>query len=188
MKKLTILFVLLLILTGCKKTNALAVPFDIETYNTDVSYYEGLTNEDSMFLGTTIKEIKRTIDENGHGVFVIGFRECSHCQIAMQYLNQVAKELDVHVYYIDAMSKEYPILDTEDFDIMNEILYDYYREDEDGTRELQTPHVFSIIDGKISESYIGTPWKGSNYNDDDINKLLDIYRKILKPFSSQSQD
>ena len=186
MKKLITIIICLLILTGCK--NDYSKPWNINTYDADMSYYEGLNRSGHMFVGTTVGELKRLIDEKGYGVFVFSHKFCAHCQIAMKMMNDVAEELNVYIYYIDGYSDEYPIQDTENYDILFDILFDYLKEDENNEKAFFTPHIFSIIDGKIVESYIGTTWEGLDYTKTDEKNLKDIYRNILKPFAPKNQD
>lgn len=178
-------------LFGCSKQQEkpdLTKEFTVETYKADMSGYENLKSSNHMFLGTTVSELKRTVDEGGYGVFVLSRTGCPSCQLAMQYLNEVAEELGVYIYYIDAQSDAYPILGTENYDVLYDVLYETIPENENGERDLQTPEVVTIVDGKITGSQIGTTWGGSNYTDKDVSKLEDIYRKLLTPFVQESQD
>ena len=186
MKKILTILICLLILSGCGKDYS--KPWGIETYEADMSYYEGLNKTGHMFKGTTVKELKRLIDNKGYGVFVFSHKFCAHCQIAMRMMNEVAEDLNVYIYYIDGYSDEYPIQDTENYDILLDILYDYMKEDEDGEKAFFTPHIFSIIDGEIKDSYIGTTWEGLDYTENDEKNLKNLYRSILKPFADKNQD
>ena len=182
MKKILLVLILLFSMLGCSPKPDLDNPFVLETYQCDMSGYEGLKAYKHMFLGTTVKELERTINEKGYGVFVLSRTGCDHCQITMQYLNEVAEELNVNVYYIDGTSETYPILGTDNYQILYDILYTTLNEGKDG-KELQTPEVFSVINGTIVKYQIGTTWKGFDYDENDINELKAVYRKILTPFS-----
>ena len=192
MKKILSVLMCLLFLAGCSEKEVAKPDFNsdftVETYKVDMSGYENIKSTGHMFLGTTVSELKRTIDEKGYGTFVLSRTSCSHCQIAMQYLNQAAEELGVHVYYIDAESDTYPILGTDNYDTLYNALYDVLAEDDEGNKELQTPHFFTIIDGEIVGSQIGTTWNGSSYSESDANKLVETYKKLLTPFVNESQD
>lgn len=192
MKKILSVLMCLLFLVGCSEKEVAKPDFNsdftIETYKVDMSGYENLKSSGHMFLGTTVSELKRTIDEKGYGAFILSRTSCSHCQIAMQYLNQAAEELGVYVYYIDAESETYPILNTENFNILYDVLYDVLEKGDDGEKEMQTPHLFTIIDGEIVGSQIGTTWNGSSYSESDTNKLVETYKSLLTPFVDESQD
>ncbi len=188
MKKLFSILCILLILVGCAKEDSTLKPdldneFVVETYQVDMSGYQNIKSNGHMFKGTTVSELKRTIDEKGYGVFVLSRVGCSFCQLAMQHLNSVAEELGVYVYYIDAESEAYPILGTDDFDVLENALLETLEEDEDGEKVIQTPEVFTIVDGLITSYQIGTTWTGGEPSDSDIEKLKDTYRKMLTPFA-----
>lgn len=191
MKKIISLLLILLCLVGCSTeypTPDLSSNFELETYLVDMSGYENLKSTNHMFKGTTVSELKRTVDEKGYGVFVLSRTSCSHCQSAMQYLNAVAEELGVYIYYIDAESETYPIVGTDNYQTLYDILEPVLEKGDDGQKSIQTPDVFTIVDGEITSNYIGTTWTGSNYDEDDVNDLKEVYTKMLKPFSSVSQD
>ena len=181
MKKIICLLILLLCLSACNKKPDMSKPFELETYACDMSGYEGLSSTKHMFKGTTVRELERTVNEKGYGVFVLSRTGCNHCQMAMQYLNAVAEELGVTIYYIDAMSDEYPILGTDNYDILFDLLYTTLNEGDEG-KEIQTPEVFTVVDGIITSSQVGTTWTGSDYDENDINELKAVYRKMLTPF------
>lgn len=192
MKKIISLLLILLCLVGCSSESYpspdLSTNFELETYLADMSGYENLKSTGHMFKGTTVSELKRTVDEKGYGVFVLSRTTCSHCQLALQYLNAVAEELGVYVYYIDAESDTYPILGTDNYNVLYEILEPVLEKDDNGEKAIQTPDVFTIVDGEITANQIGTTWTGSNYDDKDVEELKAVYTKMLKPFSSVSQD
>lgn len=182
MKKFFIILLTVLCLFGCSKKPDKSIPFELETYACDMSGYEGMDARKHMFVGTTVKELERTVLEEGYGVFVLSRTGCNHCQMVMRYLNEVAEELDVKIYYIDATSEEYPIVGTDNYELLFDLLYSTLNTGKDG-KEIQTPEVFTIVEGKITSYKIGTTWKGSEYDDNDINELKALYRKMLTPFA-----
>ena len=126
MKKLLILLGCILLLCGCmKKEERVVLDYqnDFITYKADMSGYEGLTSSNHRFLGITVSELKKAIDEDKSGIFVLSRKGCTHCQLLMRYMNEAANELDVYIYYIDAESNTYPILGTDDYDVLLEAMY-----------------------------------------------------------------
>lgn len=179
MRKFLILLCSLFLITGCSFGNSSKIKYiEIETYRPDMSKYMGLNTDGHNFTGTTVKELKRVIDEEASGIFVLSREGCDHCQMVMQYLNEVAIETDNTIYYIDATSNEYPIQGTENYELLYQMLYDFLGEG-DGERQLQTPHVIVVVNGYIKESKIGTTWTGLNYDEDDVKELKDLYRKMF---------
>ena len=160
--------------------------FKVDTFNVDMSGYAGIKAVNHHFLGTTVSELKRTIDEKGSGIFYVGYVGCSWCQDCLRYLEEVAEELDVKIYYIDAYSEAYPVVyDKETFALLKEILDPLLKTDEDGEKVVFTPHVFTVINGQFDGSQISVPedWEFGNPTQSQIDGLKAIYRKILEPFS-----
>lgn len=183
MKKISLLLLILFLFAGCSSKPKVDynTDFSIETYKADMSGYEGLKSVGHRFLGTTVSQLKKTVDEKGYGIFVLSRTDCPHCQQLMKLINQVAEEYDVYVYYIDALSAKYPILDTDDYELLYELMWDAM-DKIDGVKQLQTPTLFTIIDGETVSYKVGASWKGLEYERSDIDNILGIYREMLEPF------
>jgi len=173
-------------LTSCYSKDY-SIPYDIETYDCDMSLYEEVNEKDNCFKQTSVEQLEKLIEEKGYGIFVFSRTSCSHCQIVMKYIDEIASDMGLTVFYIDALSEEHPVLGTSNFDFLMDYLNDYLKSGEDGP-ELQTPHVFTIMDGEIKDSKVGTTWNGLDYSDDDIESLKQLYIEMFKPFASKNQD
>ena len=186
MKKILICLILFLILIGC--SNKKEIPdfnsdFKIETYRADMSGYNGLTSVNHQFLGTTVSQLKKTIDEKGYGAFVLSRTTCDHCQLCMKYINQAAKELGVNVYYLNGESSIYPIVGTDDYDVLDFYTKSIQEKDETGEVVLQTPHFFTVVNGKFVDSYVGVKFKDDlNPTQKEVDDLVDKYKKALEVF------
>ena len=186
MKKTFVCLILLLVMFGCSKNKE--VPnfnsgFEIETYRTDMSGYNGLTSVNHRFLGTTVSQLKKTIDENGYGAFVLSRITCDHCQLCMKYINQAAEELGVYVYYLNGESSIYPIVGTDDYDVLDFYTKSIQEKDETGEIVLQTPHFFTVVNGKFVDSFVGVKFKDDlNPTDSEIKDLVNKYKKALEVF------
>lgn len=183
MKRFGLILITLLILTSCSKIKPdFDSGFSLNTYKADMSKYNGLSYSDHMFIGTTVKELERCIKEKGYGAFVLSRNNCEGCQLLMKYLNEAAKEAEVYVYYIDCNSNEYPIVNTDDYDLLDELTKSI-QEELDGEICLQTPHLFTVINGKFVDSYVGGIFKDSdNPTDKELDNMTNLYKKALKPF------
>lgn len=156
--------------------------FKVETYIPDMSHYNGVNSVNHMFKGTTVKELEKTIKEKGYGAFVLSRVTCDHCQASMKYLNEVAEKLGVYVYYIDGESNRYPIVDTDDYDLLDELLKPI-EEKLDGEYTLQTPHFFTIINGEFIDSLVGVDFDNLNKpSQNEIDKLMNEYEHALIRF------
>ena len=180
MKKIITVLSIVLILFSCASNKVEPVEdFYIEAKAVDMSIYNGVDAVKHCFKETSVSELTRVLEEKGSGVFYIGYKECPHCQILVQYLNEVAMDLGVTVYYIPGTDK------TGNFIITGKI-YDELLKDldpildvnEDGEKAIYTPHVFTIIKGEFKESKIS----GGAESSSEIKELKNEYRKILEPF------
>lgn len=175
MKKIfVILSILVMILTGCEETSS---PSATDTVNghheVDLSAF-GVTSD--RIVGADGRMLLDAIDNRSSGVFLLSNSTCEYCLIAMPLITEVADELGVNVYYIDTESSTYPF-NAYAIDII-EALYDHLEVDDQGVKTIYTPHLFSIVSGKVSKSHIGL--LGHVYDSDrDDERLKDIYRDIL---------
>lgn len=183
MKKIFSILTVLLIIVGCSKPKPnFDSGFSISTYNCDMSGYKGLTSANHIFKGVTVKDVEKTIKEKGYGAFVLSRKGCDHCQIVMRYINEAAEELGVNVYYIDGESDVYPIVGTDDYELLDNLLKPI-EEMLDGDYTLQTPHFFTIVNGEFVDSYIGVKFKDDlNPTDKEIENLINKYKKALEIF------
>jgi len=183
MKRLLVLLLIVLLLSGCQKEKPIKNDFDIETYEVDMTYYSGVTSN-NCFEGTSFEELKRCVEEKGSGIFYLGYIECPFCQSTVRYLDDVAMSLNVKVYYIDAYSDKYPFITNGNLDSFIELMYDYLPYDEEDDRKVAlTPHVFTIINGKVAQSQISfDPWNMNNPTETQIKLIKARYKEMLEPF------
>lgn len=185
MKKLISFLAILLFLCGCgtKDSSEVNYTYEVNTKPADMSGYDGMHSTGHMFVNVTVDELFNVIDNKSSGVFYLGRTNCGCCQTCVKYLNEVATNLNVTIYYIDAYDPVRPITDDETIDKLTSYLYDILAE-VDGERSLQTPTVFSVVNGNLKNSLICL----SNWVFDDpptdsqVKKLENKYTEILKPF------
>lgn len=183
MKKILACLTILLLLSGSEFLKPdFNLDFHIETYKCDMSHYKGLPSIGHQFVGTTVSELKKTIYGKGYGAFVLSRKGCEHCQASMQYLNKAAFDLGLTIYYIDAESSAYPIVDTDDYDLLDRLLKPI-EEKLDGEVTLQTPHFFTIIRGQFIDSFVGVDFKDTdNPTPNEIKQLTNKYKSALLRF------
>lgn len=193
MKKIISILLLLFITLGCSENPT--YQYEIESYDVDMSQYEGVSSTNHMFRRIVVEELFNCIDNKSSGVFYLGRENCGCCQSTTRYLNEVAEELGVTIYYINPYDKDSPLVDDdseivceeckERTDKLKEYLYEILDENSDGEKVLQTPEVFSIVDGKFYGYMIcmdSQRWDNPP-TQKQIDKLKDRYRRILKPFA-----
>ena len=99
------------------------------------------------------------------------------------YMNEAANELDVYIYYIDAESNTYPILGTDDYDVLLEVMYPIC-EEIDGEVGLQTPHFFTIVNGEYVDSKIGDKANSVTPGDKESERIVSEYKKMMQKFTA----
>ena len=186
MKKIILILAVMMLMCSCgKKEEPVNYTYEIKSKNVDMSGYEGVNSTKHNFRLITPTEFFNAYDAKSSGVFYLGRTNCACCQRVCRYLDEVARELDVTVYYIDPYNEEESLTgNPELFAKMKEYMFPILGI-EDGEKSLLTPQVFSLINGK----YAGSQICFDNYvldlppTDEQVEKFKDAYRAILRPFS-----
>jgi len=187
MKRCFILLCVMLILSSCGKKNEpekISYNYEIVSKSVDMSGYEGVNSVKHNFRLIIPDELFRCIDNKSSGVFYLGRTNCGCCQRVCRYLNEVAQELGVTVYYIDVYNEDESLMDKEVQDRMYEYL-DPILKEEEGEKNILTPQVFSVINGKFAgsqicfDNYVLDPTPTQK----QIEVFKNAYRDILRPFS-----
>lgn len=146
MKKLLTIFFSVILLTGCTST-----------HKSDMSGYDDFTDKDHVFYDMRVKEMIQKMDDKETFTVYFGFSECPYCNEAMPVLNEVAKERNQEVGYIN--TRKDPSwesnMDIDDYDQVVEVLGEYLTYDDEGKKHLYTPHVFFIKDGTVVQQQEG---------------------------------
>lgn len=179
MKK--ILLALLLLICACSRgyeridfKQKLVVDQRLNTFKVDMNAYKNMKSFDHQFLGITPNDLLEIKEEKITGLFLIGYSGCHVCQDAIQYLNEVAKENDIIVYYLDPYNKQYPLNEK------YEEVYSFLKPVIEG-EYLSTPLVFALKDGEFQDHHLGLV-KNWNYQENqikDIKELKNIYQKLI---------
>ncbi|MBP5279745.1 MAG: glutaredoxin family protein [Erysipelotrichaceae bacterium] len=188
MKKIFMILIFLLLLVSCGKKeekSEINYTYDIISKSVDMSAYEGVSSTKHKFRLITPTEFFNCMDNKSSGVFYLGRNNCGCCQRVTRYLDEVSRELDVTVYYIDVYNEEETLMDQDVQDKMYEYMYPILGESE-GEKTILTPQLFSVINGEFAGSQIcfddfeldPTP------TEKQIEKFKDAYRKILSPFAN----
>lgn len=142
-----------------------------------MSGYENFTDTDHVFYDMSVKQMKEAVENKETFVVYFGFSSCPYCNIAMPILNEVAKENDAFIFYIN--TRKNPSwtsnLDIDDYDYVVEYLRDYLSYDDNGKLHLYTPHVTFIKDGVIVKDHEGVV--GQDNTEQDREQLKQIYEE-----------
>lgn len=175
MKKrlLLIIFICIILITGCKKKNNPALDFKNEyesvngVVNKNGKEHRKITiDEKNPYIKTTPDEIVEMIDNNETFYLYVGDKLCPWCRSVLEKSIEVAKIYNINkIYYIEIWD-----------DDGNEILRDKY--------ELQDNKPVKVIDGKESYYKLLKSFDSvlSNYNlNIDDNKIEVGEKRIFAP-------
>lgn len=163
MKKFSLYFSIILIaLCGCTKTTTQSDKNNkgcddsqiCDTDNhADMSAYEGFIDEDHQFIKTDMSDFLLKLDANATAVYYFGYSTCPWCVEAVPILNEVAKEQNMPIYYID---KKAETSSEEESKKIEARLGDKLEADDEGNPHLYVPYVVAIRDGKVCAYHTGT--------------------------------
>lgn len=171
----------------------------LKTKTLDMSGYKWLEDKDPAFIQVSMQESLRLMDEGGSGIILYSYPDCPWCNRAVPVLNDAAKEMGIHVYYVDVYELE--LLDAsgksfsaEGKTIIQSMLKHYdsilKHETNSDTGEVEptlyTPEVVAIKKGQITghhtslvDSFNMTS-DTDQMNDDQKAELKGIYEDLFR--------
>ena len=173
----------LLLSAGCRKEDP--SPVYLTGPKSDMSAYEYLYDEDHVYYDLTVKEMVEAMEEGNTFVVLFGYAECEWCVEAVPVLNDIAKEFEFQVAYIDTRKDPSWKKNTDllDYDLLVKTVGEYLEFDSDGIRHLYTPTLFVIKDGAVVATHEGTV-EGHNarnrpMKEEEMEELRTIYRELF---------
>ena len=195
MKKILTCLLAVVLLAGCfnkteskKNTSSdtLTITNKVSLTSTkvDMKGYKWIRNDVADFQLISLKESLRMFEEGGTGILYYGYDECAWCNRAVPELNEVAKELNLTIYYVDASAK----VEKEDYKKLLEYIDPVLKVNSSGEKGFYVPAVIGVKNGKLVDYHVSL-LDSFELSKDDPNKQLsdaqkqelqDIYRKIAK--------
>lgn len=188
MKKLWIVAVFaVFIVSGCtkeetptKKQGCDDAPICDVADAADMSAYEGFDVADNQFIEITMDDAIQKMETDASGIFYFGFPTCPWCIEAVPIMNEVAKEMNLHIYYIN---KRAETSNEENIAKMTDILKDIVSENEEGVPTLYVPEVVVINDGEIIDHHADTVENHDAHErkmvDEEKAQLKEIYKELF---------
>lgn len=192
MKKIVLIFTLMMTLVSCGKAQATETEVDetvtitnsveFNTTTADMSGYKWLYDSEPAFVEITLEESIRMFSEGGSGILYYGYAGCPWCERAVPILNEVAKDLGVTVYYINVHAQTTMEAYNELLTYITPIL----ETDSNGEPEFKVPEVIGVKNGEITDHHLalvdGFKIEGDESQLDDSQKeeMENIYRTIIK--------
>lgn len=142
--------------------------------------YQFLDDPDPAFLEISSETSLDFFVKKYTGVLYYGRVGCPYCERAVPVLNQVAKDLDQKIYYIDVSKK---IADTT-FQKLSGYLSETFQPDENHIPSLFVPDVIAIKDGKIKKYHVGLVpeyhiQENTMLDQTSKEKLYDLYKDLM---------
>ena len=169
--KLFVSFCVLISLCSCNTVSNSNKDFEIYTYNYDFQFY-GFDNDDISLKASTVSALKSVLDNSKTAIFTISSPTCLSCKNALTFINDVAIKHNLTIYNIDPYSSDYPVFDTEDYDVLLSLL-DVIGIN--GDVDFELPIVLIINKGNIDVHLIGF----DHTNGLTYDQNLDIFDKLL---------
>lgn len=196
MKKIVLVLFAALLLVGCgdKKVEAYDLPdgdmvtIDLIDVAVDMSGYQGFTDKDHNYRRVSIKEVFRLVEEGATGVVYFGYTSCPYCQRVVPVLNEVAKEYNHTVYYVDVYNEVDKVTDV-DVEKYFELFDGFLETDSDGNPQFLVPQVFFIYNGKVIAGNTGVvdsfSTSQTDLTKDQKEELTNIFAKMFASIASK---
>lgn len=156
----------------------------------DMARYSGLSENPNFYQISMDDSLKMIETQTGTAVLVYGYPDDQYSQLAIPILNEVAKEEETNLYYIDVKSSDITSkTEDEQNEITNRMLSDYdslIPRNEDGSYNFVLPFVVGIKDGEIKGSHLALvdgfeiTEENNQLNEDQVNELKTIYKEIVE--------
>ena len=200
MKKLFIML-LVLFMAGCSMTtpepeptpstgsHGCSVVAPCGDEKADMSAYENFMDTDHVFVSATFEDALKAIENDQTFILYTGFSTCPWCLEAMPILNEVAKEFDATVSYINTRpdhtrESELRVSDNPDYVQFVEVMDAVLSTNEDGEKHLYVPFVFFIKEGELvawhEDTFPEHDAHERTMTEDEIERLTEIYRDGFK--------
>lgn len=148
--------------------------YEIFTYAYDFQIY-GLDNNKCCLKASTVSSLKSVIDNKQTAIFFISSPSCISCKTIISLLNDICFDKNLTIYDIDLYSSIYPVFETDDFDILINVLKNGVINNEN---EFVIPIIIIINDGIIEEYLLGYDYHQSDLSNDQLySKIEQILSK-----------
>lgn len=118
--------------------------------------YPSITDENHVFEETTINDIIEKLTNKESFYLIMGFPECPWCQSLMPVLNEVAKNYEQKIYYLnikDMRDNE----ENKEHEMYLQLQENYFREAVDVEKNrLNAPTFVKVISGKMKRYHLNT--------------------------------
>lgn len=147
----------------------------------DMTSYEGFMDQKHQFIEVPMSDFLLKLDAGATGIYYFGYTTCPWCVEAVPIMNEVAKSLDLNIFYVD---KKAETTKEEDSKAIEARIPDKLDKDEDGNPHLYVPYVITIKEGEITSYHTGTVDSHDAHerkmNDKEKAELKKIYQEMFE--------
>ena len=197
MRKLRKLFYLLVsseLLFSCKPTPENQNSNTKEIFNleyvdqkdSDLKDYSLLADDNPAFKEITFESSIKFFTEGYSGILYYGKVGCPWCERAVPILNDVAKDNNISIYYIDANKGmgETKREREESYKNLSKYISDSFQEDDNGKKGMFVPDVIAVKNGKMVAYHVSLVDDYDIHKDDQLSenqkeKLYNIYQQMV---------
>lgn len=156
----------------------------------DMSGYEQLADSKHVFVSTSYGDVLKFIENKESAVIYMGHTDCPWCLEAAPILNEVAKEFNQTVYYVNTraeqnQSEEGKASRGELVVFMQAVL----NENDQGEKALFVPDVLFLKEGEIMANHISTVDSHNAHerlmNEEEVLELKQIYSNFFTQFLAE---
>lgn len=170
--------------TTTKSGITITNPITLNSTQADMSGYQWIRGDVANFQEITLGESLRMFEEGGTGILYYGYDTCQWCNRAVPELNEVAKEFNLTIYYVDASQR----VERDEYAKLLEYIDPVLEVDSKGEKGFYVPAIIGVKDGKITDFHVSLvdnfeiPQNDPNkqLSDDQKQQLRDIYTQIAE--------
>ena len=151
----------------------------------DMSGYKDFDTKNSMFEESDMEHLLTAIKEKKTGIFYLGFPKCPWCEEAIPILNDIAKENNQNIAYVQTRDDASELIYTPDQKkTLISYASAYMNQDDKGEYQIYVPFVLVIKEGKVVAGHVGTvdghDAHERKMNDQEKKELQTIYEDMFK--------
>lgn len=162
----------------------LNIPHVLEKYEkADMSGYSALVGQDTVFRDMSIQDLVREMDAGSTFIVVFSHSKCPWCNAVLPVLNELGTEEAIPIGHVNTRKKPEWHSNTamEDYDLLVQVLGEYFPLDDLNRSHLYVPHVFFIRKGEVVFEFAGAvpdyDGSGNPLDDKQAGLLMGIYRE-----------
>ncbi len=148
----------------------------VESSAADMTGY-GMEEGTNQFLAVTWEQALRIFEEDSSGILFFAKADGSESQIAAPIVNEAAKQLGIHVYYVDANQD----VSQEVYNALSNEVVQTFVVDNAGNRTFYLPDVIAVKDGEITEFQVSLVSNAANpLTEEQYTELKNRYIAVMQ--------